>query len=582
MSDQQIQIKIVADARQAAASIGEASRAMNVLAQNVEVAQVKVRTMAEAFVRGQVVFQMLGEAVKSVFHDLPKAMLDGAIAAEKMHKAFTVLEGSADAAVKQIAFVRDEANRLGIPLAEASDAWLKLAAAARGTALEGEDARRIFSAVAGAASTLGLSAQETSGALLAISQMISKGNVQAEELRGQLGERLPGAFQIAARAMGVSTHALGEMLDRGELLATDFLPKFAAQLAREIPASADGVQNAINRLGNATEEWRRLTGSALAVAIDGFWDLKRSVGEIGSDNRLVNWAHMSAKAIASLIDVVRELVLFVPNVLKTIGGSIAAVARDIKFAFDIVSAVVTEGIGEKGRAAMKRALDERNAFVAAYNEDMQARWFPKQLATLVDEFFADLARRQAGGAAQAARYFNGELTKEQQKTIDAIRSKEEKLAAEYKAHAANLYAALTSGALSIDEYNKQRAKLDAWYKEQQAKVAPARMPKLAATFDAELAALKSGLKASEDVLEAAFRARLVKEQDYWQAKGAMQRQALDAEARELAHPRARCPSGAPPRRWAWPGRTGSRRYRADRSGSGRVRCFAPRATRPGC
>ena len=40
--------------------------------------------------------------------------------------------------------------------------------------------------------------------MLALAQMASKGTVQAEELRGQLGERLPGAFKIAAAAMGVT------------------------------------------------------------------------------------------------------------------------------------------------------------------------------------------------------------------------------------------------------------------------------------------------------------------------------------------------------------------------------------------
>ena len=538
MAGNTIEIKIVADTRQSIAAVGQQAKAVSVLAQNVEVAQVKMRSMAVAFAAGQAAIAGIAEAARGIFVDLPRALLNGAIAAEKMEKAFTALEGSLSVAREQIAFVRNEANRLGIPLAEASDAWLKLAAAARGTALEGEDARRIFSAVAGAASTLGLSAAETSGALLAISQMMSKGTVQAEELRGQLGERIPGAFQIAARAMGVSTSALSDMLDRGELLAADFLPKFAAQLAKEIPASADGTQNAIHRLGNATEEWRRLTGSALAVAIDGFFGLKQAAGELGRDNRIVEWARVSAKAIAALIDVVRELALFVPNVLQTIGGSIAAVARDIQFAFDIASIAVTEGVGRRGREAMKRALDARNAFIDAYNQDMAERWFPKQLTERVDEFFAEFGKQQADGAKNASAYFEAELTKEQQKTIDAIRSNEEKLSAEYRAHANNLYAALTSGALSIDDYNRQRARLEAWYKEQRAKLNKSetltRLPQLEQSFNAELAALKASLKTAEDVLEASFKARLVKEEAYWQAKGAMQRQALDLEAREIA------------------------------------------------
>jgi tape measure domain-containing protein len=534
MADNKLEIKIVADSRQAVSAIGEQAKAFGALAQNVEVAQISLRKMAVAVAAGQAALAGIVNAVKTVFLDAPRSLLEGAVAAEKMQKAFLALEGSADAAGSQIAFVRDEAQRLGVPLAEASEAWLKLAAAARGTALEGEGARRIFSAVAGAASTLGLSASETSGALLAISQMMSKGTVQAEELRGQLGERVPGAFQIAARAMGVSTRALGEMLDRGEVLAEDFLPKFAAQLAKEIPASADGVQNAINRISNAAEEWKRVTGSALAVAIDGFFGLKQSAGELGKDGAVIEWARLSAKAIAVLVDVVREMALFVPNVLRTIGGSVAAVARDIKLAFDIAAAAATEGVGERGRAAMRQALQERNAFVAQFNEDMAQRWMPKQISQRVDEFFDDLAKRQSSGAAKAGAYLDAELTKEQQKTIDAIKSKEEKLAAEYKAHANNLYAALTSGALDIEQYNAQRAKLEAWYSEQLQKVSGAsRMPRIISAFDTELAALQSSLKTAEGVLEASFRARLLGEENYWQAKGQMQRRELDLQAQEL-------------------------------------------------
>ena len=35
--------------------------------------------------------------------------------------------------------------------------------------------------------------------------------VQAEELRGQIGERLPGAFSTFAQAIGVSTAELDDM-----------------------------------------------------------------------------------------------------------------------------------------------------------------------------------------------------------------------------------------------------------------------------------------------------------------------------------------------------------------------------------
>jgi tape measure domain-containing protein len=53
-------------------------------------------------------------------------------------------------------------------------------------------------------SALGLSVDDQRGIFKALEQMLSKGNVQAEELRGQLGERLPGAIYFSAKALGVT------------------------------------------------------------------------------------------------------------------------------------------------------------------------------------------------------------------------------------------------------------------------------------------------------------------------------------------------------------------------------------------
>lgn len=107
---------------------------------------------------------------------------------------------------------------------------MSLSAATRGTALEGQATRDIYESVSKAMATLGRSSEDTEGALLAISQMVSKGTVSMEELRGQLGERLPGAFQLAAKAMGVTTQELDAMISSGGVAATEFLPKLAQAL----------------------------------------------------------------------------------------------------------------------------------------------------------------------------------------------------------------------------------------------------------------------------------------------------------------------------------------------------------------
>ncbi|MDK2124497.1 tape measure protein [Parachitinimonas caeni] len=168
--------------------------------------------------------------------------------------------GSSVAAGRDLEYLRVTANKLGLEFTSTSASYMKLAAASRGTSLEGQKTRDIFESVAKASSVMGLSAVETEGALLAISQMISKGSVQAEELRGQLGERLPGAFQIASRAMGVSTSALSKMLEQGQVISDDFLPKFAQQLKTELGDAAeqagDRAQAVVNRLANSWHEFK--------------------------------------------------------------------------------------------------------------------------------------------------------------------------------------------------------------------------------------------------------------------------------------------------------------------------------------
>ncbi|MDE0335679.1 MAG: tape measure protein [Defluviicoccus sp.] len=186
-----------------------------------------------------------------------RQLIDAGLRIERLEQRFRAATGSADAAAREMAFVRAEAERLGIDFREAADAYSGFLAAAQGTPLAGAAARDIFTAVAEAARVMGLTAEQTGGALLALEQIISKGKVSAEELRGQLGERLPGAFQIAARAMGVSTGELDRMLARGELLAEDLLPKLAVELSKtvagELPNATRSSAAAFDRLGNAVD-----------------------------------------------------------------------------------------------------------------------------------------------------------------------------------------------------------------------------------------------------------------------------------------------------------------------------------------
>jgi tape measure domain-containing protein len=108
--------------------------------------------------------------------------------------------------------------------------------------------KELYEQIIKAGSTLALSNDDIEGTLRAVGQIFSKGTVQSEELRQQLGERLPGAFNIMAKAIGVSEVELNKMLKDGVVLAEDVMPLFGKELERQF---GTGSTNKLKTLGGA-------------------------------------------------------------------------------------------------------------------------------------------------------------------------------------------------------------------------------------------------------------------------------------------------------------------------------------------
>ncbi|NVO33207.1 tape measure protein [Hymenobacter lapidiphilus] len=151
---------------------------------------------------------------------------------DSVEKTFKALTGSASAGAQEVAFLRAESNRLGLDLVPTARAYTGLFAAAKEANIPIATTRDLFSSLTTAGRVLGKSQAEVESALRAVEQMMSKGTVQSQELKLQLGNALPGAFSLAAKAAGVTTKELGKMLERGQIVASEFLPKFAAELKR--------------------------------------------------------------------------------------------------------------------------------------------------------------------------------------------------------------------------------------------------------------------------------------------------------------------------------------------------------------
>ena len=208
--------------------------------------------LKSAFIGSSVAVGLIG--LKNTMMDFTQSMVQAQIQVDQLRNGLNFAVGR-DKSAGELNFIRESSKALGLEFVSTSQQYMKLASAARGTSLEGQKVREVFTAVAQASTVMGLSAEQTSGALLSISQMISKNTIMSEELKGQLGERLPGAFQTAARAMGVTTEQLNKMLETGQVVAGDFLPKFAAELSKgvapEVEAAAKSMQASVNKMSYA-------------------------------------------------------------------------------------------------------------------------------------------------------------------------------------------------------------------------------------------------------------------------------------------------------------------------------------------
>lgn len=98
---------------------------------------------------------------------------------------FEYITGSAEEATKQIDFLNKEVDRLGLNLLDANVQYRQLFAAA-GKTLGTKDTQTLFTNFQNMATMLGLSTDAQNRGIRAFQQMISKGQVMAEELNFRL------------------------------------------------------------------------------------------------------------------------------------------------------------------------------------------------------------------------------------------------------------------------------------------------------------------------------------------------------------------------------------------------------------
>lgn len=187
---------------------------------------------------------------------------------------------------QQMNYLSNLGDTLGRKTSSMTPFFAQMYAGSRGTELEAQLPRG-FESFMMYGSVLGLSDEQMKGANRAISQMIAKRRVQAEELRGQLAEHgMPMAVQYMADAVaGGDLAKLDKMMQKGEVDPIKALPKFFDALRNQAePFMNDFYKSLVRAQGLAakkTEDWfkRFMDGGALSALTSFFNTWSQIVGD---------------------------------------------------------------------------------------------------------------------------------------------------------------------------------------------------------------------------------------------------------------------------------------------------------------
>lgn len=275
--------------------------------------------------------------------------------------------------------LNDIADRTGQSILNVSDSFLQLTASAQGTNLEGAATRQIFEAVSNALVITGADAVRSRRAFLALAQMMSKGQVYAEELRQQLSEALPGAVNIFSRALDIAPSKLLDLMKQGKV-SSDALILFMEELKRTykpipqdlftISQKSALLQNSMLRLFTAigdTGIWRSF-GNSLISAKNYIDNITSGVAEF-SDNITTTYEYL--KELDSIVGVFSTISNAVSGISGPLSGTFNETLSIIASLPETLSRVIIELKSTISNAGLKLdipvTVSNGNSLIGEFN-----------------------------------------------------------------------------------------------------------------------------------------------------------------------------------------------------------------------
>jgi tape measure domain-containing protein len=167
-------------------------------------------------------------------------------------------KGDVEASKRDVTFLRAQADRLGLVYEDLAKNYANYKIAGAAVGLTNRAIKSSFVDATEIVTGLGLSAEDADGVFRAFVQILGKARVQAEELRGQLGDRLPGAVAKFAEANNIALSQLDAYLKKGKGNVQNFLNflrDYAATTKSGVEENSKTLFAQFNRLKNAYRDF---------------------------------------------------------------------------------------------------------------------------------------------------------------------------------------------------------------------------------------------------------------------------------------------------------------------------------------
>lgn len=366
--------------------------------------------------RANAMLEVAGSAAK-----VGEALYTASAQTENLRTRLDLATGGKGA--QELAYVTALADRLGLQLNATGQAYADFATKARGTALEGAQVQTIFTGIASANAAMGLSVEQGNASLAAVLDLMGKGTIGASDFSEKLGH-IPDAALVGAQALGVTQERFSQMLQTGEVVTQDFLPRFSQALQSSL---GEGTDKAADRLDAGTQR--------MANA----WDkLKSAVGDSGISQMIsfgMNAAANDMNAFSESMSRARDNGSGFLGQISSGLGNIAGRAVGLQYistAFQSNAEKAAYLAKELPRARAelemlqaKGAATSRNVWVRTAHDDAQR--LVEKLQQVQRELMAAQGQRNAGGGRG---FINPPLVRqpqpqEQSKKTDAPAQKKE-------------------------------------------------------------------------------------------------------------------------------------------------------------